>query len=159
MLSFVQETNRLNIRAVAVILHNDNLLIHKARHENFWSLPGGRVEFFEHSDATVIRELSEELGANATVIRPLWYVENFFHYEGQHFHEIASYFLTELVHFKNTQPLNIFDGIEDDQDLIYQWVPSNQLNQFTIKPEFLVERMHSLPAQLEFIKINEIETR
>lgn len=65
--------------------------------DDFWTLPGGRVEFFENSDATLHRELLEELGAGAVVKRHLWYVENFFEYSGKQCHEIGNYFLVQLL--------------------------------------------------------------
>ena len=36
------------------------------------------MELFEHSFATVIRELYEELGIQCFIQRALWYAENFF---------------------------------------------------------------------------------
>ena len=50
-----------NYRSAAVIIHDDHVLIHKSEKDYFWSLPGGRVEFFESSEDTIAREIYEEL--------------------------------------------------------------------------------------------------
>ncbi len=80
MISFIVDGVRFNFRAAAVIVDDGYVLLHRAAHEDFWSLPGGRVEAGEASAATVARELTEELGpaVDARVGRLLWVVENFF---------------------------------------------------------------------------------
>ena len=80
MISFIVDGVRFNFRAAAVIVDDGYVLLHRAAHEDFWSLPGGRVEAGEASAATVARELTEELGpaCDARVGRLLWVVENFF---------------------------------------------------------------------------------
>ena len=62
MLSFPTPGGRFSVRTVAVLLHCGRLLTHRMEHDNFWSLPGGRVEFGEASAAALARELHEELG-------------------------------------------------------------------------------------------------
>src|SRR5690606_33744841 len=73
-----------------------HLLVHRAVHETFWTLPGGRAEFGEDSAQTLRREMMEELGVEVTVGRLLWVVENFFSYEGSDWHELGFYYLMEL---------------------------------------------------------------
>ncbi|GAB3521908.1 NUDIX hydrolase [Photobacterium alginatilyticum] len=85
MLIFDKGNARFNFRSVAVIVNDDHVLLHRAVGDSFWTLPGGRVEFFENTDATLNRELLEELGIESTVKRHLWYVENFFEYSNKSF--------------------------------------------------------------------------
>ena len=40
--------------------------------------------------------MREGLAIDVDVVRLLWFVENFFDYEGLHYHEIALYFLLRL---------------------------------------------------------------
>lgn len=46
MVTFEQGDRRFNLRAVAVILDMEQrrVVIHRASHKDFWTLPGGRVE-------------------------------------------------------------------------------------------------------------------
>ena len=78
---------------VGVAIHDGSVLLHRADHESFWTLPGGRVEHGETAEQTVKREMQEELETDVDVVRLLWLVENFFEYDGRRYHEIALYFL------------------------------------------------------------------
>ena len=78
MLRFDQGDARFNFRSAAVIVHDNHVLLHRVVGDSFWALPGGRVEFFENSDATLNRELLEELGVESSVKKHLWHVESFF---------------------------------------------------------------------------------
>ncbi|MDG9672152.1 NUDIX hydrolase [Hahella sp. CR1] len=156
MLKFDVGDNRFNFRSAAVIIHQDHVLLHKAVQDNFWTLPGGRVEFFEFSSDTVVREVEEELGMSARVIRPLWYVENFFQYHQTRFHEIATLYLTELAD-PDAIPFNEdVPGAEEDVDLIFRWFKISELEAFEVAPYFLKTRLRSLPEGVEFLTLDEI---
>ncbi|ABC30557.1 NTP pyrophosphohydrolase including oxidative damage repair enzyme [Hahella chejuensis KCTC 2396] len=158
MLKFDVGDNRFNFRSAAVIMHQDHVLLHKAVQDNFWALPGGRVEFFEFSSDTLAREVEEELGMTARVIRPLWYVENFFQYQQTRFHEIATLYLTELAD-PDVIPFNVdFPGVEEDVDLIFRWFKLSELDSIELAPDFLKTRLRSLPEGVEFLTVNEIES-
>ena len=97
MLSFDLPDGRFQMRAVAIIRRGDHVLIHRSTHENYWSLPGGRVEFGETAAETLRREMVEELGCRSNPGALRFLVENYFVYEGQAVHEIGWYFDVELV--------------------------------------------------------------
>ncbi|TCS35679.1 NUDIX hydrolase [Reinekea marinisedimentorum] len=156
MLRFDVGDSRFNFRSAAVIIHEGHVLIHRSEKDNFWALPGGRVEFFETSEDTLPREILEELGVHSYVVRLLWHVENFFEYAGKNYHEISNYFLAELVERPEITPEVDFPGIEEELDLIYRWVPVNKLSEYVLKPSFLVEGIQSLPLTTEYIKFNEL---
>lgn len=152
MLKFDVADNRFNFRSVAVIIHQQHVLVHKALSDDFWSLPGGRVEFFEHSDDTLTREIEEELGLQSNVLRHLWYVESFFQYADKNYHEIGNYFLVELTTPEVLPKGQHFKGIEERDNLIFQWLPLAQLAETNIKPAFLKTGLLNLPTSVEFIK-------
>ena len=52
---------KLNVRAAAVIIHNNKILMHKNVNKDHYGLIGGRVEIGESSEETVKREIKEEL--------------------------------------------------------------------------------------------------
>ena len=158
MLSFDVDDNRFNFRSAAVVIQDEHVLLHKAISDDFWALPGGRVEFFETSEDTIARELKEELGITAEVSRQLWYVENFFNYKGKNVHEVSNYFLTKLEPSSKINSERNFKGIEEDMDLIFRWVLIRKLNEYVLKPSFLINGIKNLPSEVIYIKLNELCT-
>ena len=162
MISFLVDDVRFNLRAVAVIVDDGYALLHRATFENFWSLPGGRVEVGEPSAMTVARELVEELGptCEAQVGRLLWVVENFFTYEGVRSHELGMYYHVTLgAASPYLAKERAFEGIEEDLPLhegervglIFQWFPLAVLASLPLYPTFLREQLASLPGATELV--------
>ncbi|HRH77879.1 MAG TPA: NUDIX hydrolase [Cellvibrionaceae bacterium] len=156
MICFDTVEGRFNFRSVAVIIHSDHILIHRAVEDNFWALPGGRVEFFENSDLTVKREMIEELGLECEVVRQLWHVENFFEYNALKFHELANYFLVSFARQPLIESEIDFKGLETSVNLLFRWVPLVNLKSYNLKPEFLIDKLIDLPNSLECLKVKEI---
>lgn len=156
MLRFDVDNNRFNFRSVAVVIHSGHVLLHRATYEDFWTLPGGRVEFFETSETTLVRELYEELGVQICVDRHLWYVENFFTYDGMRYHEIANYFLANFINSPDIKTEIDFPGIEKEIDLLFRWMPIARLTEYALMPDFLISGIQHLPEKTEYIKLNEL---
>lgn len=156
MLKFDVGDSCFNYRSAAIIIHDDHVLIHKSETDDFWALPGGRVEFFETSEDTIAREILEELGVEALARRLLWHAENFFEYTDKKYHEVANYFLAEFLEVPKIVSERDFPGVEVDLDLIYRWVPISKLSEYVIKPRFLIEGIQNMPSSVEYIKFNEL---
>lgn len=156
MLRFDQANNRFNFRSVAVIINDDKVLLHKSLQDGFWALPGGRVEFFEFSEDTISREIFEEIGLDSKVIRALWLVESFFEYDVYKYHELATYYLTDLYGAIDTD--KDIESLEKDLDLIFRWFPLKSLVKIELYPVFLKIELLNLPKVLKQIQINEINT-
>lgn len=156
MICFDTNKGRFNFRSVAVIINEGHILIHQAVGDDFWALPGGRVELFERSSDTVVREVFEELGLQCEVRRQLWHVENFFEYDSRRFHELANYFLVNLLERPIIETCVDFNGIEESVDLVFRWVPIALIHNYNLKPEFLIERLNTLPASIEIVTVDEI---
>lgn len=152
MITFAGQTHKFNFRVVGIALHNDQVLLHRAEHEDFWTLPGGRVELGEPTVETLMREMREELRLEVRVERLVWVVENFFTYLDQDWHEIAFYFLMTLpedsVLLTRSEP---FFGIEEfystpeSMKLIFEWRPLHELDDLYLLPSFLKSGLRSLP--------------
>lgn len=152
MLRFDQDELRFNYRSVGVILHENQVLIHKSPKDDFWALPGGRVEFQEPANETIKREMQEELGIDVCVERLLWVVESFFEHNSKSYHELGFYFListtSDATIYSQTQA---FDGIEKDNDLIFKWHEIEDLENIEIHPKFLQSALKSLPEAIEYV--------
>ncbi|AZZ92119.1 NUDIX domain-containing protein [Hahella sp. KA22] len=156
-MKFESGDKRFKFRSVAVIIHNDHVLLHKVVKGDFWALPGGKVEFFEFSHTTLIRELQEELGVAANIIRPLWFVEDFYARNGVKSHEIATYYLTALQDPSAIPFSQDVRGLEQDIDIVFRWVKLADVASLNLWPQFLKERLTALPQEVEFIQINELK--
>lgn len=76
-ITFKTPEGRFNYRACAVIVHDERLLVMKDNRSPYFYLPGGRVLLHETAESAVLREVREELGVEAVIIRPLWMVQSF----------------------------------------------------------------------------------
>lgn len=139
-----------NFRAVAVVIDEGFILLHKSNKDNFWSLPGGRVEFGEKTEEAVIRELREEVNIKGEIVRQLWYVEEFYKYNNENYHEIGAYY---LVHIDNKiKEKNVdYKGKDGEKILTYRWFKIDEIKNIELYPEFLKEKLFKLPKTLEKI--------
>ncbi len=158
MITLAQGNYSFNYRIVGVALHEGYVLLHRGEREDFWTLPGGRAELGENAEATLGREMQEELGAGIEVERLLWVVENFFNYLGRSWHELAFYF---AMSFPDDSPLYNRDapffGHEDfyeeapSMKLIFQWHPVERLEEVNLLPSFLRAGLKSPPHHTEHV--------
>jgi len=142
MISFDAGSHRFHLRAVAIVLRGDDVLLHRAEGDDFWALPGGRVESGEEATTAVVRELHEELGL---VIHPgplVLLVENFFVYGGLKHHEVGLYFTAEAQAGSRvlTDP-GPYRGVEGARELIFAWFPRSALGDVDLRPSFLVRTL------------------
>lgn len=141
-------------RVAGVALTDTHVLLHKAEMDDFWALPGGRVEFGEPAEKALVREMEEELAARVTPGRLLWVVENFFTYQQYRVHELGLYFQMTLPAEARLQAES-FSGIESDQSigprqfrLHFQWFPRQErvLAALPVLPVFLQRGLVDLPT-------------
>lgn len=131
---------------------NGALLVHQAEGDDFWTLPGGRTEIGEPAEETLRREMKEELGTEAEVLRPLWFVENFFNYDSKDYHEVALYF---LMRFRDPGPVlgtnGPMIGLDDGLRLIFRRVLAHarSLAALPLLPSFLPTAVENLPLSLQ----------
>ena len=150
MIRFDLGTRRFNYRIVGVAIHDEQVLLHRAEHETFWTCPGGRAEFGEAAEDTIKREMREELDTEIEVIRLLWFVENFFEYEGLSYHELAVYFLIRFPDGSRPLASRGFESADQGVKLLFQWVPVNVkvLTELPLLPAFLPAGLVDLPASM-----------
>src|ERR1700730_9019285 len=96
MLMVDSEGERFLYRVAGVAAIDGRVLVQRFEGEEFWCLPGGRVEMGEPAKEALAREMSEELGCEAGVGRLLWVIDNFFRHRGVDHHELGLYFAITL---------------------------------------------------------------
>lgn len=141
----------LNVRAVAVIVHDNKVLFQKRKQDEFWALPGGKIRVGEKSEDTIKRELKEELDLNSfSVERCNSISEYFFTFDNTLIHQ---YIFSYVVSVGNNEWIldekSEFDGKEKNENLVFKWFDIDSLTDVSIKPDFLKD-------QIDNIKNNDI---
>jgi len=143
---------RFNYRTVGILRHGGQVLLHRAEEDDFWTLPGGRVELGEPADQALRRELLEELGLETRIERLVWAVENFFTHRGLRYHELSFYFLVAVC-----EPVPRIMGQEsfrvraDEANLIFEWFPLGSLENVALKPSFLQRGLSVMPETTQYL--------
>ncbi|WP_293776526.1 NUDIX domain-containing protein [uncultured Oxalicibacterium sp.] len=138
MISVDIANHRFQLRAAAVFVHDNHVLLHRIEGDAFWALPGGRVEPGEEACHTVVREMKEELNESIVCSELLYLVENFLHYDNKPNHEIGLYFLTRFA--PGSACLDIsrtHRGVEGEKKLEFRWFSRDDLHNVVLHPAFL----------------------
>lgn len=138
----------LQCRAAGILIREERLLALWYPPGGFYYLPGGRMRFGETAEQAILRECAEELQEPVTVQRPLWVLQNFFTCEskGIPYQEFGFYFLVECPALPNGP----FTRQEENQELIFEWIPLDKLKEIRLVPDYIKHRlMKPLPASLE----------
>lgn len=153
MISAMIGSARFHFRAAGVWLVDGHVLLQGDAREDFWALPGGRVEIMEPAEAALRREFQEELeiGDDLHVERLLWITQNFFHYPdwGGDQHELGLYFLvrpTDAAAARYGDLTRVYPCAEVDSTLSFRWFPLASLGG-VVRPSFLATALSDLPEQ------------
>ena len=91
---FWKEDGSFKLRVCGVVQVGDKILIDNCDNAPFWGYPGGHVELGESTREAAVREVKEETGVDAEIIKNLATIQLFFTREdGKPFHEIGFYYL------------------------------------------------------------------
>lgn len=150
--SFLSPEGRFNLRVGAVIVRNGRLLgVHDQEDGGgFHYLPGGRVRLHETLEEALLREIWEELGVKAQVVRPLWLWEGLFPQDQPPHHGLELFFLTELdweALPSLTGPFSLLDS--DGRRHFYSWLALGDSPDY-IYPDFVQQSFPHLPETLTF---------
>ena len=154
MITFNRGNECFNYRVAGIALDENQILLHRAVDEAFWTCPGGRAELGETGAQTLKREMEEELNEDVKVIRLLWVVENFFEYAQKNYHELAFYFLMQFPKgSKYLDKSKSFPGTGDDDHLEFKWFSTDcdVLANLPLLPSFLQKSLCNLPDLVEHV--------
>lgn len=131
------EDYKLNIRAGAIIIHNNKLLIHNDTNFDFYGLLGGRVGIGEDSKTALIREIKEELAKNIEITGYIGTIENFFEHNGKKYHEIQIVHKAEFIDEKDKMIEETLKNVEGKEELRYDWIDLEKIDEYPLKPEIM----------------------
>lgn len=143
---------RFNFRVCGIIINNNKILAMKDINEYYY-LPGGRVQMNETVEEAVVREIKEELGLDVKIDRALWFNQAFFVEDGskEKYHEVCVYF---LIDYRNTDLLargNEFEIKEEHKTNYFKWLDFEALADEYFYPIFLKREIFDLPKELKII--------
>lgn len=153
MLSFNTTEGQFNYRVAAVILRGNEVLLQVIGAQDYWCLPGGRVDFGESGEEAMRREIIEEIGLEPRIERLVWVVENIYQQNGARYHEASLYYLASLPADSPEASTNrSWTTVElDGTPLLNQWHPITSLESVNLVPSFLRTRLRDLPDSLQYI--------
>ena len=144
---------KFGARAVAVIIKDGKVLFQKRKTDEFWALPGGAIATLERGREVVTRELSEETGEeNATITRPLWFIEYFFTFDEKKQHQYIIGYLVDIPNDSKLLASEEFAGIEEGKNIVYRWFNLETIENEPIKPDYLKKKLKKLNPHFEFLE-------
>ena len=153
------EDYKLNVRAAAIIIHNNKLLAHNDIVNKHYALLGGRVKAGEDSETAIKREIMEELGKEIDIIGYLTTIENFFELEGKKYHEIEFVYQAEFSDEKDKNIEYSLTNLEGEDWIKYDWLELEKIDTLPLKPyvfrQMLKENkfpMHRINNEMELNK-------
>ena len=118
-LSVVLNNQKLNIRACAIIIHDNKLLVHNNVNESHVALVGGRVKIGESSEQTLKREIMEEMGKEIEILEYVSTIENFFEADDMPYHEIMFVYRVDFKNEEDKKIIETIHNVEGEDEHIY----------------------------------------
>lgn len=155
MITFDRHAGRFNHRTAGACLHDDHVLLQRADREDYWALPGGRVELQEDTRTALRREMREELGCDVEVGRLLWVVENFFPLSEKDYHEVSFVYEIQPSDPEVLRKTRTFAVVDGGVAIRFAWFPLRSLAEVELKPSFLRQALPEPPAVTTHLVIRE----
>ncbi len=145
-INFLKNETIFNYRVAAIIRYNNKILVQKDTEAPYYSLIGGRCKIRESSIEAILREFKEETGLDATFLKPLAIIENFFTlaFNQKKFHEILIIHELKLKDEK-IDIHKILNSVEDTKKdrITYHWISIDNLKKASFKPEIVLDILDS----------------
>jgi ADP-ribose pyrophosphatase YjhB (NUDIX family) len=136
---FSDESHICNFRTVGVLIRDNKILVQRDKEGDEYALPGGHVKIGETSMESLIREYKEEIGADINCQRLIWTEECFWNWNNKPANTIAFYYLVDLLDCSDIPDNGEFTSQKDNCNVVFGWIPIEQINTIKIYPEFIKE--------------------
>ncbi len=138
-----------DIRTVAVLVKDNNVLVQREKDGNEYALPGGHIRIGETLEEGLKREIMEEIGVDIECERLLWSEESFWKQNGKQAHNIAFYYLIELCDGYEIPDNGEFIPHKDNCNVVIGWMPVENIQNITIYPAFLKDEIYDLDGSIK----------
>ena len=146
---FTGENYICDLRTVGVLVRDGKILVQRERNCKEYALPGGHVMIGETTEDGLVREYMEETGAAIRVKRLLWTEECFWEWNGRQAHNIAFYYLIELLNRDDLPDIGGSFSHKDNSNVLLEWIPMDCLSQITIYPTFIRQEIDCLDGPIK----------
>ncbi len=152
-ISIKMENRKFNYRVCAMMISDGKILAMHDGRAPYYYLPGGRVKIGETAEEAVIREVREELGVTAGIVRPLWLNQAFFteEVEQMDYHELCIYFLMDITGTGLLEKGSVFTVKEGNRTNTFEWLEFGRLNEEYFYPLFLKDKIFSIPDEFTIL--------
>lgn len=146
---YLQQNDQwFRLRACAIIIKDNQVLMAKNDKVSYYYAVGGAVKINESIEEAVKREVLEETGLNLEIDRLLYIHQNFIHFEGKKFHEVAFYFLMKKSDLSGLKSESYsFEGAKEEM----VFIPIDEYHQYDAYPRFFREELKQLKQEVTLI--------
>ena len=148
-ISFKSGNEKFNYRVCAMMISDNKILAMHDERSPYFYLPGGRVILGETAEEAVIREVQEEIGITAKIIRPVWLNQAFFTEDVDHlqYHELCIYYLIDISDTGLLEKGIKFTSKEGIRNHSFEWLDFDRLEDEYFYPLFLKKDIFHLPNE------------
>ena len=146
---FVVDNSVCDVRTVGVLVQNGKILVQREREGTEFALPGGHIKIGETLEEGLIREYREEIGVDISCEKLLWSEECFWEWNGRTAHNFAFYHLIRLCEPASLPDIEAFIPHKDNHNVVFGWMPIEEIQHVTIYPEFLKEELSHLDGPMK----------
>ena len=139
---FTDENRICHVRVAGLLLRDNKILVQKVKDKNEYAILGGHLQFGETTEQALVREYQEEIGAEIICKRLLWTEENFWQWNGKDAHNLSFYYLIDLC--ENTVLPDKFTSLKDNGNVVFGWMPVEELDNINNYPQFLKKEIQDL---------------
>lgn len=140
---FKNASGNFSLRAAALIIQDNKLLVAKSQDYDCYYTVGGGVRQNEPTDKEVLRECFEETGHSYQIDRLVFVQERFFQVDNINHHEVVFFYLMQ------DDGHAIQSGVNTDQqnEQLF-WIPIEDLVEINLVPSFLKTALQDIPGEV-----------
>lgn len=143
---YKNKEGNFSLRAAALIIDDDRLLLAKNDKYDCFYTVGGGIQQNETSENAVLRECYEETGYHFEIDRLVFVQERIYKIESACHHEVVFFYLMKKMN------AGLHNGMNTDRKSEHlHWMPIEELETINIAPAFLSTAVKSIPKEVTHI--------